>query len=254
MRNKDLTDEELDRMLTEYMPKANILLDQLEEERCKDISPHIFSKGYKKNMRKLLKEHGRTPNQKIFAALSRSIAVILIVLVLINSILIVSVEAYREEIVKKMVSGYKEIIPKIQETIVIREMTVKDIKDQKQVTITIREQEKRPMIELDFVEPSYIPKGFESISNVQDDIKRKIEYINGEKTIVYIQSIIGREEILVDREDLLTKKKKVNNKTIYYTKSKGIYKVSWDDNKFNYSIVAQVPFEELIKIVEGVQK
>lgn len=253
MKNKDLTDEELDRMLTEYMPKANILLDQLEEEKCKDISSHVFSKHYKKNMRKLLKEHGRTPNQKRFVALSKSIAVILIVLALINSILIVSVEAYREEIVKKMVSGYKEIIPIIQETIVIREMTVKDIKQNK-VTITIKEQEKKPMIELDFVEPSYIPKGFESISNIQDDIKRKIEYINGEKTIVYIQSIIGKEETIIDREDLLTKKKKINNKTIYYAQNKGIYKVSWDDSKFNYSIIAEVPFEELIKIVEGIQK
>lgn len=247
MKNKDLTDEELDRMLTEYMPKANILLDQLEEERCKDISSHVFSKRYKKNMRKLLKEHGRTPNQRKFIKISKYIVASLIVLVLINSTLIASVEAYREAIIKTVVNN-KKVINAIIESNVIK-------KEQDGVIVTIIERKlKQEVIELNFVEPSYVPKGFESKNDKQDDIKRKIEYINGEKTIVYIQSIIGKEEIIIDREDLLTKKKKINNKTIYYAQNKGIYKVSWNDNKFNYSIVAEVSFEELIKIIEGIQK
>lgn len=52
MQNKVLTDEALDRLLNEYMPKANILLDQLEEERENDIIPHVFSESYKRKMKK----------------------------------------------------------------------------------------------------------------------------------------------------------------------------------------------------------
>ena len=37
MQTKTLTDEALEELLYEYMPKVNILLDQLEEERDKDI-------------------------------------------------------------------------------------------------------------------------------------------------------------------------------------------------------------------------
>lgn len=244
MKNKVLTDEDLDRLFTEYMPKANLLLDQLEEERDRDIASHVFSKHYQKNIKKIIKEYNRKPNQRKIIKASKYIAASLIVLALINSIPIVSVEAYRETLIKKVVKSYRAVIQTTWKT-----------ENRNGSTIYIMESKvKDPVIiELDFIEPSYIPEGFESISEIQDDIKRKIEYIHGDKTIVYTQSILGNQEIIVYRNDLSTKKKKISDKTIYYTEDKGIYKVSWNDNDFNYSIIADVSFEELIKIVEGIQ-
>ena len=66
MQRKALTDEELDRLLAVHMPKANALLDSLEEERYKDMAPHIFSEDYKKNMKRIMKEYSMTSKQRKF--------------------------------------------------------------------------------------------------------------------------------------------------------------------------------------------
>lgn len=245
MKDKVLTDDDLDRLLTEYMPKANILLDQLEEERDKDMGPHFFSKHYQKNMKKIIKEHNRRPARRKNLKVSKYIAASLIVFALINSILIVSVEAYRETVIKKVVKSYRAVIQTTWKT---------ENRNGSTIYVMERKVEEPVIIELDFIEPSYIPEGFESISDTQNDIKRKIEYMHGDKSIVYTQSILGNQEIIVYRNDLSTKKKKISDKTIYYTEDKGIYKVSWNENEFNYSIIADVSFEELINIIEGIQK
>jgi len=73
------------------MPKANILLDQLEEKRDKNVAPHVFSSRYKRNMKKIIKEYSRTPMQKKLAALYKYAAVVLVTFILANSLLIATV-------------------------------------------------------------------------------------------------------------------------------------------------------------------
>lgn len=55
MKDKIITDEELDQLLYEYMPKANRLLEQLEEERNRDMADHIFSEEYRRKIESMLK-------------------------------------------------------------------------------------------------------------------------------------------------------------------------------------------------------
>ena len=104
MNNKILIDKNLDKLLFEYMPKANILLDQLEEERDKDIDPHVFSKDYKKKLGKNIKEYSRTHVQRKFVALRKYVAGFVILFILINSILFATAQEYRERFFEIIIS------------------------------------------------------------------------------------------------------------------------------------------------------
>ena len=231
MKEEVLTDEELDRLLIEYMPKANILLEQLEEERDKNMTPHVFSKHYRKNMKKIIKEYSRSPIQKQFATLGKYAAGILILIILTNSVLIISVEAYRENFFETMTNAYKKF------------------------TSIIIEVEKPSDDNLSFIEPSYIPEGFELISDMQTDITMKIDYINNDdKIIVYRQSIITSGETRIDTENTLVEEIEIQNQKITYSFNKDAYNAYWNDNKFIYSIIAEVSFEEFVKIIEGIIK
>ena len=231
MKGENLTDEELDRLLIEYMPKANILLEQLEEERYKNMAPHVFSKHYRRNMKKIIKEYSRNPIQKQFATLGKYVAGVLILIILINSILIVSVEAYRENFFETMTSAYKKF------------------------TSIIIEAEKPSDHSLNFIEPSYIPEGFELISDMQTDITRKIDFTNNDKQIItFQQSIITSGERKIDTEDISIKEIEIQNQKITYSFNKDAYNAYWNDNEFIYSIIAEVSFEEFVKIIEGIVK
>ncbi|NLY47224.1 MAG: hypothetical protein GX053_14730, partial [Tissierella sp.] len=100
MRNDTLTDETLDKLLIEYMPKANMLLEQLEEERDKDLEPHVFSSRYKRSIKRKKKEYSRTPFQKKLVKLRKYAAVILIIFTLTNGVLIATAQGYREMVFK----------------------------------------------------------------------------------------------------------------------------------------------------------
>ena len=232
MKDENLTDEELDSLLIEYMPKANILLEQLEEERDKNMDSHVFSKHYRRNMKKIIKEYSKSPIQKQFATLGKYVAGILILIILINSGFIVSVEAYRENFFKIITNTYKKF-----------------------TSIIIEVEKPSDDDSLNFIEPSYIPEGFELISDMQTDITRKIDYTNSDNQIItFKQSTITSKEIRIDTEDTSMAEITINNSAINYILNKGAYNAYWNDNKFIYSIIAEVSFEEFVKIIEGIIK
>ena len=108
--------------------------------------------------------------------------------------------------------------------------------------------------EMIFIQPSYIPEGFDLVGDMQTDITRKIDYINENKIIEFKQSIITSGETQIDTENTSIKEMEINKHIIKYYLNKGMYNAYWNDNKFTYSITAEVSFEELINIIEGIQK
>lgn len=231
MQKKVLTDEELDILLTEHMPKANMLLDRLEEERDKNAAPHVFSARYKKNIKKIIKEYSRTPIQRKFAAFSKYAAIILIIFILSNGLLVVTVQAYREKVFEIITNVYKEFTSIITKT----------------------EEVPEPLTEKpDFTEPLYIPEGFEVINDIQTDITRKIDYENGDRILVYKQNIITNSELRIDTEGTEIKNIKINGTSINYVFNKGMYNAYWNDNEYFYLITGEISFEELLKVIEGV--
>ncbi|WP_313346352.1 DUF4367 domain-containing protein [Sedimentibacter sp.] len=226
---QNVTDEELDILLTEHMPKANMLLDRLEEERDKNVAPHVFSEEYKKKMKNIIKEYSKTSAQRKFTAFRKYAAVVLIIFILTNSFLIITVQAYRTRVFK--------IITTIYDTF----------------TSIITETDENPLNEApEFTEPSYIPDGFEVINDIKTDITRKIDYENGDRILVYKQSIITSSELRIDTEGNEIKNIKIKEHSVNYVFNKGMYNAYWNDNKFSYIITAETSFEELLKVIESI--
>ncbi len=226
---KNITDEELDILLTEHMPKANMLLNRLEEERYKDMTPHIFSEEYKKRMKKVIKEYSRTPAQIKFAAFRKYAAAVLIIFILTNSFLVVTVEAYRTRVFKIITTIYNTF------------------------TSIITETDDVPFNESpEFTEPSYVPDGFEVINIINTGITRKIDYKNRERILIYKQSALTSSELRIDTEGTEIKEIKVGKYNINYVFNKGMYNAYWFDHEYSYLISGEISFEELIKIIESV--
>lgn len=90
---------------------------------------------------------------------------------------------------------------------------------------------------------------------MQTDITRKIDYTNSDNQIItFKQSTITSKEIRIDTEDTSMAEITINNSAINYILNKGAYNAYWNDNKFIYSIIAEVSFEEFVKIIEGIIK
>ena len=230
MKDKTLSDEALDELLYEYMPKANIILDQLEEERDKDIVPHVFSEQYNKKMGKLIKEYSGSSVQKKFATFRKFVAGFVILFILTNGILFATAEGYREKFFKIITTIYEKYT-------------------------SIKIEVEGPAIEgLSFTEPSYIPDGFEIIKDRQGDISRVIQYMNDDRIIVFNQGILTNAEIQIDTEGAIIEDMEVNGQLITYVFNKDMYIAYWTDNEFSYIINAEVSYEEFVRVVEGVTK
>lgn len=230
MQTKTLTDEALEELLYEYMPKVNILLDQLEEERDKDIPPHVFSEEYNKKMKKVIKEYSRTPMQRRLVTFRRFVAGFVILFILTNGILFATAEGYRERFFKIITTIYEKY------------------------TSIMIEGEVPANEGLSFNEPSYIPEGFEIINDRQDDTARVIQYMDDNKIVVYKQSIITGGETKIDTEGTTIEEMEINEQLITYVFNKDMYIAYWTDENFKYIINAEISFEEFVKMIEGVTR
>lgn len=233
MKDEFITDEALDQLLFEYMPKANTLLDQLEEERDKDMDSHIFSSGYKRNMKKIIKEYSRTPFQKKLANIRRYAAVILIIFILTNGVLIATAQAYREMVFRIITNIYEEFTS---------------------IKIEVEDSMDTADLELNFIEPTYIPERFEVVDDIQSDISRTIVYMKDNNILLFRHGLIVDGEMKIDTEGTSIKEMEVNNQMISYVFNKGMYLAHWFDDVYMYTIDAEVSFDEFVKILEGIIK
>lgn len=234
MKDEIMKDQDLDKLLFEYMPKANMVLDQLEEERDKDLEFHTFSKGYKKNIRKIIKEYSRTPFQKKLVKVRRYVAVILLLFILTNGVLIVAAEGYRERVFNAITNIYEKFTSIVTDP---------------------GESLDRDNMELNLIQPPYIPDGFELIEDKKTDVSRFIRYLDKDNNItIFRQSALMAGELRIDTEGTSIKEMKVNNQIIKYFLNKDIYTGYWNDGKYQYSITAATYLEEFMKIIEEIIK
>lgn len=234
MRDEVLTDEALDRLLVEYMPKANMLIEQLEEERDKDLEPHVFSRRYRKNMKRIIKEYTRTPFQNKLARLGRYAATILLIFILTNGVLIATAEGYRERLFNAITCIYEKFTS---------------------IIIDVEEPIDTKNTEIEFIEPSYIPDGYKMIDSAQTDVTRVIKYMDkNNNTIVFKQGVITGGELRIDTEGATIEEIDINDQTIKYFINKELFNGYWNDDKYQYLVNVEVSFEEFMKILEGIIK
>lgn len=167
---KEFFDESLLRECAEKAEEE--LLAELPEE------PHEFSRRFQRKMKRLLREQGRSDFGKGLSRFGRAAAAVLAAVLLVNLVLIGTVEAYREEVWKLTL----RVTERFTEFRVTGGSTA-------------------PALEFVPIEPPYIPEGYEEIDVLRNDGVNEIIYSNGTGIIHFSQSGFSEGSILLNTED-----------------------------------------------------
>jgi len=178
----------------------------------------------------------RIENEKRFnrlLSLIGKIAAAFLVLVIITTTVLFSVEASRNYIFNAFLEWNK-----------------------KNTTITFTDDSTQN--EFDKYSINYIPNGF-TISNIDnDDISRFYTYINDKNVIIYITLTYAESVKLgVDNENTKQSIIMINNNKAYLfesIKTSGMNILVWNDGKIAFEITSIIRTDELIKIADNIVK
>lgn len=225
MNKSSLTDE----FLYEYIPRANKLSDEINEERNKSIPDHVFSAKYERNIKKMIKKYSRSPRQ---ITIRKSIAVALITMLLLNALLVACIPSYMEKVFNIVVTVYEEF------------------------TSIFTQVDDEPLDEMEhnFIQPSYIPEGFVIDEVIAFDHYFKIYYVNENlETIIYEQELIVDSEKLIDTENVDIQMFKINNIEYSYFYNKDMYNIYWYNDNYKFSLKASIELNEIKKIIKEIK-
>lgn len=212
----DITDD----MLQESIPIATkIILDDLPSD---DELNHVFSKGFERKMKKLIKQQKRSSfTNKIIFYSKRTAIIFLIVLASLFTVTMSS-EALRSRFFELVIKVYEDLTSFVFST-----------------DAGVENEN------LKIVEPKYIPNGFKEIDRVDDFI---ITYRNNKNIqIKYTFYEIGSDSIILDTENAKVENISINgNKAIYIEKETSI-QLFWNDKKSIYLLSTDCYKEDLLK-------
>lgn len=147
--------------------------------------------------------------------------------------MIATAQAYRESVFRIITNIYEEFTS---------------------IKINVEDPMDTEDLELNFIEPTYIPDGFEIVDDIQSDISRTIVYMKDNNLLVFRHGLIVDGEMKIDTEGTSIKEMEVNNQIISYVFNKGMYLAHWFDDVYMYTIDAEVSFDEFSMILEGIIK
>nr|MBH7938434.1 DUF4367 domain-containing protein [Clostridioides difficile] len=193
-------------MLQESITIATkIILDDLPSN---DELNHVFSKGFERKMKKLIKQQKRSSltNKLIFYS-KRTAIVFLIVLASLFTITMSS-EALRSRFFELVIRVYEDL------------------------TSFVFSTNEEDNLSLKNKEPEYIPKGFKEVDRVDDFV---ITYKNDENIeIQYVTDKISSNSIILDTENAKVKDIFVNGYKAKYIRKGTFLQLFWNDNNFIY--------------------
>mgnify|MGYP003294276229 CR=1 FL=1 len=224
--NDNLSDE----FLYKHIPRAEIAaLESLPKENELD---HIFSGRFLRKMKALLKYERRGSFGRFATQLSRVVAAVLVLVIMLNTVLVVSVEAYREK--------FFEIIQTVTE---------------KYTSFFVDVDDDAPVTELVPIDPSGIPEEFELIEQFSDAISHTVIYLNEDgQEIYYEQVIITDGEHRIDTEDASVEVIEIENRTAYVVVKNGTTQIHWIDGSYKFQIISNTDYETVIAIAEKIIK
>ncbi|ENY8658570.1 DUF4367 domain-containing protein [Clostridioides difficile] len=198
----DITDDMLQESIT---IATKIILDDLPSN---DELNHVFSKGFERKMKKLIKQQKRSSltNKLIFYS-KRTAIVFLIVLASLFTITMSS-EALRSRFFELVIRVYEDL------------------------TSFVFSTNEEDNLSLKNKEPEYIPKGFKEVDRVDDFV---ITYKNDENIeIQYVTDKISSNSIILDTENAKVKDIFVNGYKAKYIRKGTFLQLFWNDNNFIY--------------------
>ena len=220
--NRQLSEE----FLYQYIPMAE--QDMMDAIPAEAALEHTFSNRFCRKMKALLKYERRGPFGRFAAAFGRVAAAVLLVAVLLNTILVGSVKAYREK--------FFEIVQTVTE----------------KFTSFFVEAEDAPANEFVPIEPPYIPEGFEELERFSDESHHTVVFINDDgQEIYYSQMRTGSGVLYFDTEDASMETLQIMDQEIYAVTENNTIQVYWAEDASEFLIISNCDRDVIFDIVES---
>ena len=219
-----------DDFLYKYIPKAEAA--QIQRLENTGENAHAFSDRFLRKMRALIRQEQRSAFGRFAVRFGRAAAAVLIFGILLNAVLIVTVDAYREKFV--------QIIETVTEEFT---SIVTDRKDDAPTTGLIP------------VEPPYIPEGFTLVQKTVSDIRYTERYTNGNgQEIYYDQVKLVDGQALVDTENAKVQTVIIDNQQAVLIEKDGIIQVYWFDEDYRFMVISNTNRDLVLKIARKIIK
>ena len=224
--NDNLSDE----FLYKHIPRAETAA--LESFPAENELDHVFSGRFLRKMKALLKYERRGSFGRFATQLGRVVAAILVLVIMLNTVLVVSVEAYREK--------FFEIIQTVTE---------------KFTSFFVDVDDDAPVTELVPIDPPYIPEGFDAIEKFSDAVSHTVIYLNEEgQEIYYVQSLVVDGETHIDTEDAELQVIQIEDCSVYAVLKNDTTQLYWIDGNYEFFIISNADYESIIAVTEEIIK
>lgn len=216
----------------------NIIKDLPSEQDLKVIN--VPSLQFETKMKKLINSHKRKEKYKKLLSISKRVAIILIIFILLSSITIMGVEAFRIKFFN-IITEYKEKYTRFR------------FQDEN-INLDKNESNKSNVKSSNLIYTlTYIPEGYELLDMQEAGKLYRADYINKDKKLTFIQSKIDRTNTAMDTENAHTINIVVAGNEGYFIEREGINSLIWQNNEKVFTIHGALEEEELIKIGEGIK-
>ena len=219
-----------DAFLYRYIPEA-------EAAMLAAIPPeaelrHSFSRRFRRKMEALLRYERRSGFGRFAAGFGRIAAAVLIALLAVNTVLVCSVEAYRE--------SFYEIVETVTE---------------KFTAFFVKVDENAPVTEFIPIDPPYIPEGFEVVEQITSDVENTIFYLNDDgKDIFFSQMTQGIAPIYFDTEGASIENKIISGYEVRVISENEITQIYCVVDGHEFVVTGTAGYEEILKITENILK
>jgi hypothetical protein len=101
---------------------------------------------------------------------------------------------------------------------------------------------------------SYVPEGFETIEEVDNDNLHIISYANENNEIIQFEQYTGSVSLTIDSEESEFEKIVISGVECYITTKNGINMIVFNTKNYGYKISSVISMEELKKMSESLIK
>lgn len=215
--NKDISEQ----FLYTYIPKAEQSRMEALPQEC--MLDHTFSRPFLKKMKRLLKYERAGTFGRFGLRLARGMAAVLVVMLLVNTLLMVTAKGYRERVF--------EIIQTVTE---------------KFTAFFVEPGESGLPEQWEPAALAYVPEGFEIVEQFRDEMQNILIYQKGGQEIYYCQSPVGVGITYFDTEDALVQTIKIGEQTVYTIEEDDMIQVYWVAIPCEYMIISNAGRDEVL--------
>lgn len=237
-----------DKIFDELIEEAATMCLENEEINTGEVEKVEFSDLHKKKMEKLFKEAKRADIRKKAVRLTKKVAVVILCAMLITTVLITSVRAWREEVVKFIMKNNDD-----------NYMSIKfgDTRyDEYGEKIESGDTNKSEPFVIDDMKFLYLPEGFEFEKKEITGRTTYYRFLNNDNKFVKIKkeqflNDLGKDS---DVEESYNEKIKFKDKEVFKVTKEGVrIMYIWYGEREIYNVTSNIEEKETLKFIENIK-